>query len=119
MATFKKGQKVSAEAGQAGNAKIDKGVIISCGSGNSCTVSDCLDGRSWTVRKTDLRHRDVEKTIAFVSRFLTPQGRQLMLDGYLDVEIEATEKMREELETFATDSFLAEKEKEEKEVEKK
>ena len=103
MKTFKVGDIVRTTGYTAGNGHVERGTVYSVGTSVGVTAED---GRSWTVRTKDLELVNDDAAIAFAGRFLTKQGAKLFKEGYLEVRISASDKMKAEMEVEAVENFI-------------
>lgn len=107
MTKFKIGDKVRCTGTSAGNARFGTGTIntLMSTSGRYNVKPD--DGSGvWAVHHTDLEPLNKEEEIAFAKKFLTKDGAKMLEQGYLDVSISASDKMKKEMEIEAVEAFI-------------
>lgn len=104
MNKFKKGDKVRVTGTSAGNTMFGNGIVQNVTTTYATVRSEA--GQTWTVNLPDLKHFNSEQRVAFISKFLTKEGQKLLKDEMIDVDIEPSDKMREEMEVLAVEAFL-------------
>lgn len=105
MKNFKKGDKVKITGTAHGNPLFGTGTITTMYSGYASIKPDDGSG-NWNVGFGDFELLDKEAMLTFASKFLTKDAIKLMKDGYLDVDISASSKMKAEMEALAVDNFI-------------
>ncbi len=105
MKTFKKGDKVKVLSGATYGNPVGNGEFERAYTGYS---SIRMNGGIYNVGNTDFKLLNDEANQAFIARFLNTEGQQLFVDGYLEVDMEPSEKMEAEMKIVAVETFLKE-----------
>ncbi len=106
MKTFKKGDKVKVLSGVTYGNPTGEGVFDRAYTGYSSIRMN--NGNIYNVGNGEFKLLNDEANQAFIARFLNTEGQQLFADGYLEVDMEPSEKMEAEMKIVAVETFLKE-----------
>lgn len=111
MKPTKTGDLVKVTGTTAGNPIMAKGTLMSQPSSrpsalSGFTVRDESTQTNWTVYYQDMELYNPEAEKAFASKFLNREAKNLLKDGYLEVTIRPSQKMKDEMEALAIDTFI-------------